>query len=163
MNSSIGDTVRTALKSDTQTESEFLKTLPTGQWILAKLEGLISRSDVIAGMEYRSPYAVVIAVGPEFRADVAPGDRVTYAEALSLPKELKSEWVKKYVWIHENKFLGRLPRNADEKQMRKPAPAVATPSDADGDEARAFAARVAHEFKLSGLGPDGLPLPKDSQ
>ena len=106
-------------------ELEFRKTLPVGQWLLVELEQPKQLSTHLQGFEVRSPFAVVIGVGPEFRADMVPGDRVTYAECLNLPKELAGvRWAGKYKWMHENKVLGRLPRAGETKMASEPATAL---------------------------------------
>lgn len=144
-------------------ELEFVKHLPTGQWLFVKLEAKIQQSSLIQGLDFESPFASVIAVGPEFRADVKPGDRVTYAERLNLPKELKQacKWANKYAWIHENKFLGRLPRNSEETRM--PEPKKAAQETKEIEAGQAFLARVKSLMQAEGLDLEtGKPLPKDS-
>ena len=107
-------------------EAEFVKTFPKGQWLFCRREEPKKLSTVLEGFEIQSAFVSVLAVGPDFLGDVKPGDRVTYAECLGLPKELKVPWAIKYCWVHENKVLGRLPRNADDKGM------TATGQYADG-------------------------------
>lgn len=123
----------TPLKSAAkQGEEEFVRTFPTGQWLLVRMEEPRKLSEVLQGeaFQIRSPYATVIAVGPEFRADVKAGDRVTYAEALGLPKELEHvKWTRNYKWIHENKFLGRLPRGDESGPLKVTRPAGAAGSE----------------------------------
>jgi hypothetical protein len=114
-----GDVLKfAAMQAD---EAEFVRTLPTGQWLLCKQEPPKNQSAQLHGFEVRSPFAVVVAVGPDFRQDVRTGDRVTYAECLNLPKELLASaataWARAYIWVHENKFLGRQPRNTEEKAL----------------------------------------------
>lgn len=142
-----------AMQSD---EAEFTRLLPTGQWLLVKLEPLKKLSAILTGpgTEIRSPYAIVIAVGPEFRADVQPGDRVTYAECLNLPKEIGDvSWTRHYKWVHENKFLARQPRNTDEKQMAKPKPAAsATPAEVEASQQ--FLATAKNAMHVQGMDPD---------
>lgn len=100
-------------------ELEFRQTLPIDRWLLVELEEPKNLTTTkLAGFEVRSPFAVVIGVGPDFHADVKPGDRVTYAECISMPKEMAGvRWANKYKWMHENKVLGRLPRGAGEKTL----------------------------------------------
>ena len=96
-------------------ELEFRRALPIGQWLLVTLEKPKKLSTIIHGVDVRSPFAVVVAVGPDFKADVQPGDRVTYAECLNLPKEMQGlPWADRYKWLHENKLLGRLARPGEE-------------------------------------------------
>jgi hypothetical protein len=107
-------------------EQEFTRTFPKGQWLFCRREEPKKLSTVLEGFEIQSAFVNVIAVGPDFLGDVKVGDRVTYAECLGLPKELKTPWALKYCWVHENKVLGRLPRGADDKGM------TATGQYADG-------------------------------
>lgn len=99
-------------------EREFVQTLPHGQWLLVRVEPPKKQSSIIEGLETASAFVKVLAVGPDFKGDVQPGDRITYAERMNLPKELgQTRWAKNYAWIHENKILGRFPRNSADKRM----------------------------------------------
>jgi hypothetical protein len=113
----------------TPDEIQFVKTLPNERWILCK-KSIKNLSSMLEGFEVKDLFVTVIAVGPEVRADIKPGDQINYAEGLDLPKELKDvPWTRKYAWVHENKFLGRLPRNEDETQLKMLKP----PSGDDTD------------------------------
>lgn len=111
-----GDRPASTMHAD---ELEFIQTLPVGQWLLGKLEESKKLSTIIHLNEVRSPFLRVVGIGPDFKSDIEPGDRVTYAECLRLPKEMENvAWAKNYMWVHENKVLGRLPRNDNEKKLR---------------------------------------------
>lgn len=143
-------------------EEEFVATLPTGQWLLTRVEPPKKWPGRVIVTEAPSPYVTVIAVGPEFRADVKPGDRVTYEQGVNLPKELiaVASWATKYRWVHENRFLGRLPRSVDEKQMATPTRPAPPPTEgSDVDAMVAFIAKARGELAAQGLGLDGKPLP----
>lgn len=105
----------------TTDEREFAENLPYERWMLCRVEESKKLSDVISMPDVPSPFVVVVAVGPDVCTDIKPGDRITYAECLNLPKEMIDRgvsWAKKYRWVHENKFLGRRPRDAAETELK---------------------------------------------
>jgi hypothetical protein len=126
-NTSIGTNGPTSNDPMKEDEIEFRSTLPIGRWLLIKLEKPKTLSAIISMPDIRSPYAIVVAVGPDFQSDIQPGDRVTYAECINMPREMDGVlWAKDYKWLHENKLFGRLPRYPGEKL------APTTPTDEHG-------------------------------
>ncbi len=114
-------------------EAEFLQILPSGAWILIEVEPEAQQSEVLIVKGVRSPFSRVISVGPEVRHDIAPGDRIFYAECIGMPKELSdTKWAHKYKWVHENKFMGRLPREVAAGAEKEKTLAVLRPAPAAG-------------------------------
>lgn len=115
-------------------EAEFITALPQPRVILARRDEPEKVSDVIHTAPIKSMWVTVIALGPGCLTDVKVGDRITYTESTALPKELTSNvsWATKYVWLHENKILARLPRGSEDTGVALVAKA---PIDASQDEA----------------------------
>jgi hypothetical protein len=122
---------RTLDDFEKEIEALYLSVMPPAQWLLVKLDKPKSASEFIETTPVPSPFCTVLSVGPEFRHDVQPGDRITYAERLALPKELVGTRLPSmYAWIHENKYLGRLPRFAGDVQ-KAPRPAASSAASSE--------------------------------
>jgi hypothetical protein len=105
-------------------EAEFETVLPgatppgaTGM-CLCRIEQPMTRSERIETKPVKSPFVKIIAMGPGWQTDYAVGDRVTYSQVMALSDELTKggvEWATNFVWLHENKILGRIPRGPEDK------------------------------------------------
>ena len=102
-----------------QDEADFLTIMPRMQWMLVKKEEKRSRSAILKTTEISSPFGIVLAIGPGFTHDVTVGDRIHFVEGVALHKDLveNTDWAKKYLWVHENKYLGR-PRRPDGSEAK---------------------------------------------
>ncbi len=97
---------------------EYLRVLPHAAWALIEVESARKVSDILEVNDLPSPFAKVVAMGPDFGVNVEVGDRVTYSQCVGLPDELKgTKWAKRFRWMSNRQFMGRQPRFEGEKML----------------------------------------------